>query len=68
MIAVKEEPESLGPPYENCCFCYKETHYWYVKKDVAVCPECAVVRKVAEVPSKDDWCEAVRKKFPSRFA
>jgi hypothetical protein len=48
---------------ENCCFCYARTNWWYAKKDVAVCPACAAKRQPEEVPSKIEWCKAVRARF-----
>lgn len=41
---------------ENCCKCRAPTRYWYAAKDVAVCPECARTMRVADVPTKAEWC------------
>jgi hypothetical protein len=51
---VKLEPWE-GPAMERCCFCRTRTKYWHPKKDVAVCPDCAKVRKVSEIPTKEEW-------------
>lgn len=40
---------------ENCCFCRTSTKYWYVPKDVAMCPDCAKEALAEEVPDKLDW-------------
>jgi len=61
-IPIKEESEAyfreLGC-YEQCCFCGEETKFWYVKRDVAVCPDCAKTHKAKEVPTKKEWARQV---------
>ena len=52
--------DDIGPPFEQCCFCFKPTPFWYQPKDVACCPECGEVHEPAEVPSKVEWCRQVR--------
>jgi hypothetical protein len=46
-------------PAEQCCFCYRRTRFWYAKKDVACCPDCALFKTDKDVPSKKVWWEAV---------
>lgn len=62
-IPIVKEGESLFDA-EHCCFCRKPTTYWHAHKDpreaVAVCQECAKVRKVKELPTKKEWCEKER--------
>ena len=46
-----------GPPvFENCCFCRTSTAFWYLPKDVAVCPQCAEIANPEDVPDKETWC------------
>lgn len=57
-MAIRVEIEKLKSApreWEACCFCSKPTPYWSLKKDVPVCPICAVRRDEAEVPAKLDW-------------
>jgi hypothetical protein len=53
-----------GDPAEHCCFCFGRTRYWNKRRDVAVCPDCAKVRKAAEIPPKAVWCDRVGERFP----
>lgn len=62
-IPVVEDDFPKSMPLEHCCFCFKPTKTWYVKKDVAVCVSCAKVHKVSEVPTKDDWCNEVARRM-----
>ena len=59
MIPIQHEGEEAGAAFpsvqELCCFCFQRTSYWYVRKDVAVCPACAKTHRVSEVPTKDIW-------------
>lgn len=45
---------------ERCCFCRAPTRYWYLPKDVAVCPDCAPYAKAEDVPAKREWCNRER--------
>jgi len=56
MIEVTHGPEPDLCAIERCCFCRKETRYWYKPKDVACCQECAVKAEPVDVPSKKIWC------------
>lgn len=55
MIGVKHDGEHAYSPAENCVFCDLPTRYWYVPKDVPVCPDCAKEAEAHEVPNKRDW-------------
>jgi hypothetical protein len=57
MIRVKRQPEP--PPYENCCFCFTPTPFWYTPKDVACCPACAATHQPKDVPDKETWVRSV---------
>lgn len=64
MIPVQhEDVEDLGTALasvrELCCFCFQRTRYWYVRKDVAVCQDCARTHQVSEVPTKAVWWQQV---------
>jgi hypothetical protein len=58
VIATTRNP--WGPPHENCCLCGKTTPMWEPVRDVAVCDDCADAHTVDDLPTKRDWCEAVR--------
>jgi PAS domain-containing protein len=49
-------------PGENCCVCFEPTHLWYIRKDVPLCCKCARKIKAKDIPTKDQWCEAVAKR------
>jgi hypothetical protein len=66
-ITIVHDGSSFPEPAENCCFCFGLTRYWHRRSDVAVCEQCAPVRKVKEIPKKSDWCAAVRARTPRRF-
>jgi len=55
MIKIEREPGE-APGIERCCFCRKQTHFWYLPKDVAVCEECAKRAQPKDVPDKETWC------------
>lgn len=55
MIEVQREPAEFGPPFEPCAICSKETPYWFVEKDVPICPTCAISLDAEDVPSKEAW-------------
>lgn len=62
-IPVVHDGSPRIEPAESCCFCWRPTRFWYVKKDVAVCPDDAHFRSPREVPSKKAWCaEADRRR------
>jgi hypothetical protein len=50
-IKVVHDGTGRGDPRENCAFCRAGTRYWFAKKDVAVCPACALDHTASEVPS-----------------
>ena len=53
-----EETKGFGV-LEPCCFCFKGTPWWAIRRNVAVCPSCAEDRIEAELPRKETWCESV---------
>lgn len=55
MITVTHDKEPNWWPAESCAFCNAPTRYWYVPKDVAVCPSCAEKHEPADVPCKRQW-------------
>jgi len=59
-IPIQREPDELTCGFrgvmEQCCFCWSRTPFWNVKRDVAVCPDCAKTHRVAEIPPKEEWC------------
>jgi hypothetical protein len=63
MIRIELEPKNLHSGFaENCCFCGKETRYWHPKKDVPLCPNCALIHKEKEVPTKTTWIKQMESK------
>lgn len=54
-----------GEPMENCCLCFIRTPYWHQPRDVALCPSCAETAKISDLPTKAEWCAAVRARFPT---
>jgi predicted amidophosphoribosyltransferase len=69
MIPVKREPENLGDQYEQCCFCFEPTPFWFELRDVAVCPICAKTAEEHMVPFKDEWIKRIdirEKRFNGR--
>lgn len=42
---------------ESCHFCKKPTRYWHENTNNPVCPACAPIHRVAELP---DWGMAIR--------
>jgi len=54
---------------ENCCKCMIETPYWIGtgSSNIALCPSCAEKYNEEDLPSKEQWCEDVRAKFPKMF-
>lgn len=65
-VPIVHDGSGFPEPAENCCFCFGLTRYWHARKDVAVCEQCAPVRKVKEVPTKKEWLAAVRARTPRR--
>lgn len=61
MIEIKREDHGLGPPYENCCFCFRPTPYWNEVRDVPVCESCAPKHEQSQVPTKQDWDTSVNR-------
>lgn len=64
-FTITHDHTSNADPAENCAFCFTPTRYWYTKKDVAVCPDCASVERARDVPSKSAWCKAIEQAFKS---
>lgn len=52
---TKEPAEYATLGMEKCCFCNNRTSYWYPRKDVPVCPNCATKVRPNDVPSKTQW-------------
>lgn len=52
---------------ENCCMCGEFTRYWYRRKDVALCPNCAKKTKLCELPTKEEWCRRERFEREMKF-
>lgn len=62
-ITLVRDPDRLvRMGIEECCFCWKPTRYWSAK-DVAVCPQCAEVKTLNQVPTKDEWCRQARERM-----
>lgn len=63
MIPIRHEkevdPDFAFMPAENCAMCGMATRYWNFLRDVACCPDCAKAYKVADLPTKRAWCDAV---------
>jgi hypothetical protein len=55
MIPVKHDNAPDNDVKETCCFCFKPTNYWNIKRDVACCLDCASTHKVADLPTKKQW-------------
>lgn len=66
-VPVKLEPDSVLFPgvKENCCLCRAPTAFWYVPKDVALCPKCAVTASPESIPTKKEWIDKERALRPS---
>lgn len=47
-------------PKERCCLCRVQTQYWHKANDVALCQSCATNAKLADLPTKQDWCSKER--------
>lgn len=66
-VKIEREPENMGEGgFELCCFCFKSTPYWNVKRDVAVCQDCAPHYNLRDVPTKAEWCAAVERQLNAR--
>lgn len=61
-IPVHREPEIDDPLFRNviesCHFCQKPTRYWHENTNNPVCPKCAKLHKVAELP---DYGQNIRR-------
>lgn len=54
-IPIKKEPEELyleTKVYEHCFFCEDTTDMWHEKTNNPVCPSCAKVHKVSDLPNR----------------
>lgn len=51
---IKEPDEMYEETHvlELCYFCGRKTWYWHKKTNNPVCPVCAKVHKVAELPNR----------------
>jgi len=62
MIPLEKEPEDFASHFwgamEDCHFCKTETKYWHANSNNPVCPDCAKLRTVAELP---DFGQIIRK-------
>ena len=71
-MSLKVTHDGSGPRdvLERCCMCRKETPFWH-RSDVALCPDCAKTTKLADLPTKAEWCDkelALYKKSMGGFA
>jgi len=60
----KEDPDlitSFGR-YERCHFCGEPTTYWHENTNNPVCPKCAKLHKVAELPDFGQIIRADKRK------
>ena len=62
-MSIKVVSDRCGA-VDRCCFCWKPSSYWYLRRDVVVCPTCAKTHRVSEVPSKQVWCEETLRRYP----
>lgn len=54
-LKVTHDGTLAGEVAERCCMCSKPTRYWH-RTDVALCLDCAKVTKLAQLPTKKEWC------------
>jgi len=59
MIDVTKDPDP--EPVERCFKCKERTAHWFLAKDVACCPRCALVVDADDVPNKETWCAEMMK-------
>lgn len=53
-IPLKKEPDEMYENtriFEKCYFCYRATRFWHIKSNNPVCPVCATLHKVCELPN-----------------
>lgn len=65
MIPVTKEPVEITgglSGLESCCFCWENTPFWHVPKDVAVCLDCAKTHDPEDVPTKEEWVREAHKR------
>jgi len=62
---VKEDPNLITEfgMYERCHFCEKSTTYWHENTNNPVCPKCAKLHKVAELPDFGQRIRAKKRKL-----
>jgi len=58
MVEVINESKT-GEPIENCCFCRRETTFWY-QKQIACCKDCASRANKEDMPTKAQWIRRER--------
>lgn len=62
--------DTIGAPYERCCFCYRESPTWTKVprrapgEQVACCRSCARWHRPSDVPSKAAWEKSVEERLP----
>ncbi len=54
--------EEFGNLVEQCHFCKVPTRYWHENTNNPVCPSCAKVHKVAELPDHGQAIRALKRK------
>lgn len=54
--------EEFGNLVEQCHFCKVPTRYWHENTNNPVCPSCAKVHKVAELPDHGQAIRANKRK------
>ena len=67
-VQVHREPHALAMyPGEPCCKCGHPTHFWFLKKDVALCGRCSEEVEEADIPSKREWLNAHGANLPENW-
>lgn len=55
-LKVHHDGSPEGEIAERCCMCRAKTYFWH-KSDVALCLACAKTTKLADLPTKREWCD-----------
>lgn len=58
-LKVHHDGSLEGEMAERCCMCRAKTYFWHAS-DVALCPDCAKTTKLADLPTKQAWCNSER--------